>query len=79
MGDVVLMAAAGLMLGYRAVIVAAFIGIVIGALYGIYLKHRENDGEDSGKFAFGPFLCIGIAAAVFAGNIIWNAYMGLIR
>jgi leader peptidase (prepilin peptidase)/N-methyltransferase len=79
MGDIVLMAAAGLMLGVKAVAAAVFIGIIIGAVYGIILRRIENnnDGKVSNKFAFGPFLCIGIVIALFFGNNIVNAYFNL--
>ncbi|MDR0986705.1 MAG: prepilin peptidase [Ruminococcus sp.] len=82
MGDVVLMGAAGLMLGYKAALTAAFIGIVLGAVYGIFLKVKTKDDDgnsESNVFAFGPFLCIGIAAAVFIGNSLWDAYFSLLR
>jgi prepilin signal peptidase PulO-like enzyme (type II secretory pathway) len=40
MGDVVLMAGVGLVLGTRATVVAAFVAIIIGAVYGVILKQR---------------------------------------
>ncbi|MDR0943195.1 MAG: prepilin peptidase [Ruminococcus sp.] len=46
MGDVVLMAAAGLMLGYKSVVTAAFIGIVLGGIYGIIVKSRGEKVEE---------------------------------
>jgi prepilin signal peptidase PulO-like enzyme (type II secretory pathway) len=80
MGDVVLMGAAGLMLGYKAVVTAAVIGILLGAVYGIYIKAKDRDGNsEDNAFAFGPFLCIGIAAAVFIGNFLWDAYFALMK
>jgi leader peptidase (prepilin peptidase)/N-methyltransferase len=78
MGDVVLMGAAGLMLGFKAAVTAVFIGIILGAVYGIILKARAGDSEDN-SFAFGPFLCIGIAAAVFIGNGLWDAYFSMLQ
>jgi leader peptidase (prepilin peptidase)/N-methyltransferase len=79
MGDVVLMGVAGLMLGVKAVVTAVFIGIILGAVYGIILKAKAADGDsDDNSFAFGPFLCIGITAAVFIGNRLWDAYFSLL-
>jgi leader peptidase (prepilin peptidase)/N-methyltransferase len=78
MGDIVLMAAAGLMLGVKGVVVGAFIGIIAGAVYGMILRRMENRNlEKTAKFAFGPFLCLGITVAVFYGNTLWDAYMSL--
>lgn len=70
MGDIVLMAAAGIYLGWKKTIVAAGIGILIGAVYGLIQKKRNSESQ----FAFGPWLAIGIAAAVFFGNEIVNWY-----
>jgi prepilin signal peptidase PulO-like enzyme (type II secretory pathway) len=114
MGDVVLMAAAGLILGYKATIVGTFFAIVFAAVFGIIkikLNERQrgsprgqvaqrgsprgqvtqNDiaAEDSNStaadtqstdetpsnaFAFGPFLCIGIAIGAYWGDLIWSLY-----
>lgn len=40
-GDVQLMAASGLLLGFK-IIPAALIGIILGAIYGVYLKIRQK-------------------------------------
>ena len=69
-GDVKLMAAAGLFLGWQNCLVALFIGVVIGGVYGIFLLATRKKGRKD-HFAFGPSLCVGIAAAMFfGGNII---------
>lgn len=72
MGDVVLMAAGGLMLGLKAVITAGAIGILLGAVYGIIRKYTaKQDDENANVFAFGPFLIIGLTVAAFVnGNLI---------
>ena len=57
LGDTLLMIAAGAYLGTRAVIVSALLGIIIAAVVG--LINKMISGES--KFAFGPFLSIGIA------------------
>lgn len=62
-GDVKLMAASGLLLGWKGNVIAFFIGAIIGAIYAIYLlKTKKSDRK--GYFAFGPFLCIGILVAL---------------
>ena len=81
MGDVVLMAAGGLMLGLKATITAGFIAIVLGAIYGIANKitHSEEDGEYSNVFAFGPFIIIGLAAAAFTNGAIADLYLSALH
>lgn len=79
MGDVILMAAGGLMLGWKATVVAAFIAIVLGAAYGIILKikaSRSDEKEESvNAFAFGPFLVIGLVLASFFGTELMDLYI----
>ncbi|MCH5194443.1 MAG: prepilin peptidase [Oscillospiraceae bacterium] len=77
MGDVILMAAGGLMLGWKAAVAAAFIAVFLGAVYAVIIKVRaaHHDGEDVKAFAFGPFLAIGIAAASFFGTALVNRYI----
>jgi leader peptidase (prepilin peptidase)/N-methyltransferase len=76
LGDVLLMAAAGLFLGWQGVVVAAFIGIVIGGVYGVHLLvSKKKSGKE--HFAFGPALCVGIGVAMFAGRPMMDWYLGL--
>lgn len=74
LGDTILMFAAGTLLGTQAVIVSALIGIVVAAVCGMILKIVTDDS----KFAFGPYLSIGIAAAMLWGNQIAQWYIGLL-
>jgi leader peptidase (prepilin peptidase)/N-methyltransferase len=76
-GDVKLMAAAGLIIGWKLVITSYVIGIITGAVFGvILLSTRRKKREDA--MPFGPFLALGIAASVFFGNELINWYLGLI-
>ena len=70
-GDVYLMAAGGFFLGVKAVIVAAFIGMITGSVVGMILKHKTGNS----KFAFGPFLSLGIATAALYGNELADMYL----
>jgi leader peptidase (prepilin peptidase)/N-methyltransferase len=76
-GDVKLMAAAGLLLGWQATLVATFIGILLGGAYGIYLLATRKKGAKE-HFAFGPALCVGIAVALFFAPAIINWYLGFL-
>ncbi len=72
-GDVYLMAAAGLFLGVKAVLAAFAIGLVTGSIAGIIIK-KVTGGS---KFAFGPWLSLGIATAAIWGNQLGDMYLRL--
>jgi len=74
LGDTLLMIVAGAYLGTKAVIVSALLGIVIAAVAG--LINKMISGES--KFAFGPYLSIGIAIGALWGNDIAQWYIGLL-
>ena len=80
MGDVILMAAGGLMLGWKVVVVAAFIAIILGAVYALIIKIRasHNDEESVKAFAFGPFLTIGLGLSSFFGTALMDMYINFL-
>ena len=69
------MFAAGALLGTRAIIVSALIGIVVAAVIGLINKYVTGNS----KFAFGPFLSIGIAIGSLWGNGIADWYISLLK
>lgn len=78
MGDVILMAAGGLMLGWKATVVAAFIAIILGAVCAVILRMRASGEENVKAFAFGPFLTIGLALASFFGTQLMDMYIAFL-
>lgn len=70
LGDTILMACAGLYLGYKAVIPATFIGIFLAAIFGLIIK--KVTGES--KFAFGPYLCMGLLLGAMFGSMMTDWY-----
>lgn len=73
MGDVKLMAAAGLLLGWQKIILAVLIGSIAGVVIHM-IRMKRGAGR---KLAFGPYLAGGIwVSALFGGTII-SAYLGL--
>lgn len=75
-GDIKLAAAAGLLLGWRRMLLAFFLALLGGGAYAVWLllTRRATAGD---HFAFGPFLCAGIACALFWGEGLLAWYAGL--
>ena len=76
-GDIKLMAVVGVFLGWKGVLVAMFLGAVVGAIFGIVtiilkLKKRKD------IIPFGPFLCLGILVSILYGGQLINWYVNLI-
>ena len=74
LGDTILMFAAGALLGTKAIIISAFIGIITAAIGGLITKVITKDS----KFAFGPYLSIGIMFGILWGTQLVDWYIDLI-
>lgn len=74
-GDIKLMAAAGLLVGWKNIILAFLIGCVLGAV--IHSVRMRVSDEDS-VLAFGPYLCAGLFIAMLFGERIIQWYIGLL-
>lgn len=73
MGDVKLVAAAGLLLGWPKMILAVLVGSVSGAvIHSIRIK-----GGAGHKLAFGPYLAAGIWFSALVGQPLISAYLSL--
>ena len=75
LGDTRLMFAAGAVIGTKAIIVSAFLGIILAAVCGIIYKLFITKES---KFAFGPFLAMGIAISALWGERIAQWYLSLL-
>lgn len=73
-GDIKLIAMAGLLLGYKATLVAFFIASILGGLVALYLLVSKQK-ERKSLIAFGPYLCIGVFLAYLYGNQIFSWYI----
>ena len=72
-GDIKLMAAAGLLLGWKYILLAFFLGCILGSvLHILRMKLTKADHV----LAFGPYLAMGIGIAVLYGNQILDWYLG---
>lgn len=76
-GDIKLMAACGLFLGWKMTLVSTALAIFLGGGYGCYLLiTKKKDRKD--YFAFGPFLCMGMAVGVLYGRLIIDWYLSFL-
>lgn len=78
-GDIKLCIGMGWYLGWKNMLVGAFLGCMIGGLQASYLlitgKARVGEGT---HMAFGPALCTGLSLALLFGDALLIWYMGLI-
>ena len=72
-GDIKLLAAAGLLLGWQNIILAFLLGCVIGAI--IHLIRMKVQNADR-TLAFGPYLSAGIFIAALFGDTLIRMYLG---
>lgn len=72
-GDVKLMGAAGLLLGWKLSILAFFAGCIIGSV--IHVARMKISGEGH-RLAMGPYLAAGIFIAALWGNQFLAWYLG---
>lgn len=74
-GDIKLMAAAGFFLGWKLIILAFFVGCILGSILHIL---RMKISKADHVLAFGPYLSMGLAIAVLYGDRMLNWYLGFL-
>jgi len=74
-GDVKLMAATGLLLGWKLNLLSFMIGCIAASI--IHLLRMKIQGE-SHRLAFGPYLALGVMISVLGGNQMIQWYIGLL-
>lgn len=75
-GDVKLMAVCGLILGWKLIILAFFIGCILGAV--IHVARMKISGE-SHVLAMGPYLSMGVFIAMLWGNQMIEWYLNFLH
>lgn len=75
-GDIKLMAATGLLLGWKLNILALGIGCIAGSVIHIILM-RIKKGER--QFAFGPYLSLGVFITMICGEQLVSWYLNMMR
>ena len=73
-GDVKLMAACGLLLGWKLIVAALIIGCILGSV--IHIMRMKISKEDH-VLAMGPYLSMGVMIAALWGDKLIEWYMGL--
>ncbi len=73
-GDVKLMAACGLFLGWKLIILAFFLGCIIGSV--VHLVRMRHFGAGR-ELALGPYLSLGVLLSLLWGNALLTWYFGL--
>ena len=75
-GDIKLMFACGLLLGWELILLAFFLGCIIGSVVHIIRMSVKKAGR---MLAMGPYLSAGILLAALWGNAWINWYLSLLR
>ncbi|HZQ45209.1 MAG TPA: prepilin peptidase [Acidobacteriaceae bacterium] len=75
LGDVKLMAMIAAFLGFASAMVAFFVGVILGAVYGIVLLARRR-ATTASQIPLGTFLCIGGLVAALLGGPMVTWYRG---
>jgi leader peptidase (prepilin peptidase)/N-methyltransferase len=65
------MGACGVLLGWKLELVATILAIIIAGVYAIVLLCQRKKKMQE-HFAFGPFLCMGMAIAILWGEKLIN-------
>jgi leader peptidase (prepilin peptidase)/N-methyltransferase len=76
MGDVKLALLLGVALG-KSVAVAMAVGLLAALAVSIVVLARDGAGARKKAIPFGPFLALGAVVALFAGERLLDAYLGL--
>ena len=75
-GDVKLMAACGLLLGWRLALLSLCAGVVLGGFAAALLLAARKAKRDD-MLPFGPFLSIGVIAAALWGDVFFKWFFAL--
>lgn len=75
-GDVKLMAAAGLLLGWKHILLAMMLGCILGSVIHMLRMLLDKKKKKEHVLAFGPYLAIGIYLTILFGNpiIAWYSH-----
>lgn len=75
-GDIKLFFAAGILLGYKMILVSSLLAVVLGGIMAAILMITRK-AKKGAEMPLGPFIALGIIAAVYVGEPILQAYMNI--
>ena len=76
-GDIKLMAVSGFFLGWKSIVAAMFLGLLLGGTLALWLMARKKLNRRD-HMAFGPFLALGLTAALFYGDQMVSWYLSIL-
>lgn len=74
-GDVKMMAACGILIGWKNIVFALIIGCIVGSVTHLIRMKAEGEGA---VLAMGPYLAIGVYISALFGEGLINAYLSLL-
>ena len=74
-GDIKLMAATGLLLGWKLNFIALGIGCIAGSVIHLIIMKIKESGR---QFAFGPYLSLGVYITMICGEQLVSWYLGML-
>lgn len=74
-GDIKLMAATGLLLGWKLNFIALGIGCIAGSVIHLIIMKIKGSGR---QFAFGPYLSLGVYITMICGEQLVGWYLGML-
>lgn len=75
-GDIKLTTACGMFLGWKAAVVSAAAGIVLGGGWSFWMLASGKIGRKE-RFPLGPFLCLGMAFGIYGGDPVFHWFFRL--
>ncbi|MGI6748524.1 MAG: prepilin peptidase [Anaerovoracaceae bacterium] len=75
-GDIKLMAAAGLFMGWKLILLSLFIGAIYGGIVSIFIVIGKKESMKT-AIPFGPMLSLGIVTCILLGEKIISWYLSL--
>ncbi len=76
-GDVKLAFVTGLLLGWQKFLLAMLVASLVACFVLIPMRHLKKEDNDK-EYPFAPFIALGVFVALFFGEIIITAYLGLL-
>ena len=74
-GDIKLMSAVGLLLGWKGVLFAFLVAFISASIILLIIKAINKRKEKNVEYPFVPFLAFGTIVSIFIGNLVINWYL----